>query len=242
MARAKHRGAGPKPNKNKITIGDGSIRDLAYWLMGGDVSVKRGRKNVSASQTREEIPYALRDARTRLDAKKYDSYYNPLTDYEGKYDAQTLADQRTKERLMAEREMEKRTETIPRDIYGRQVGEFDQPRSRMYDSPMYKGTGTAAGDRRALGPLREPTLQPRPTSPTSPQLNRNVPLMGRVPHRSPRKPLPPMQQIPDEDAWDAGAMSYMGGPVKKRKRKKYMGGGKIKKYAKGGGIRKPKYS
>jgi len=34
----------------------------------------------------------------------------------------------------------------------------------------------------------------------------------------------------------------MGGPVKRRKRKKYMGGGKMKKYAKGGGIRKPKYS
>jgi hypothetical protein len=35
---------------------------------------------------------------------------------------------------------------------------------------------------------------------------------------------------------------YGGGPVKRRKRKKYMGGGKMKKYAKGGGIRKPKYS
>ena len=35
---------------------------------------------------------------------------------------------------------------------------------------------------------------------------------------------------------------YGGGPVKKRKRKKYMGGGKMRKYAKGGGIRKAKYS
>jgi len=35
----------------------------------------------------------------------------------------------------------------------------------------------------------------------------------------------------------------MGGPVKKKKKKKRMGyGGKMKKYAKGGGIRKPKYS
>ena len=36
---------------------------------------------------------------------------------------------------------------------------------------------------------------------------------------------------------------YAGGKVPTRKKKrKYRGGGKIKKYAKGGGIRKPKYS
>ena len=38
-----------------------------------------------------------------------------------------------------------------------------------------------------------------------------------------------------------GAGFYMGGPVRKR-RKKRKSGGKVKKYAKGGGIRKPKYS
>jgi hypothetical protein len=34
---------------------------------------------------------------------------------------------------------------------------------------------------------------------------------------------------------------YGGGTVKKRKKRKYMGGGRVKKYAKGGGIRKAKY-
>ena len=263
MARAKHRGTGPKPNKNKVTIGDGSIRDLAYWLMGGDVSVKRGKHVVPTSDIKKavgkeewaykggegtftRVPTILSRAKT---GNIRDSYYNPLTDYEGKYDTQTIANQRANQRrkqeMMAERERVNRADPFPKNVYGERMGEFDQPRSRMYDSPMYRGTGTAAGDRRTFGSFREPTLRPRPAqlrpaSPTSPQLNRNVPLMGREPQRPPRKPLPPMQQIPDEDAW--GAMSYMGGPVKRRKRKKYMGGGKMRKYAKGGGIRKAKYS
>ena len=55
MARAKHRGTGPKPNKNKVTIGDGSIRDLAYWLMGGDVSVKRGKHVVPTSDIKKAV-------------------------------------------------------------------------------------------------------------------------------------------------------------------------------------------
>jgi len=241
MARAKHRGTGPKPNKNKITIGDGSIRDLAYWLMGGDVSVKRGGKKASSSTVREEfketIPTILSKARPGL----FDSYYDPLTDYEGKYDTQTMANQRANQRrkqeMMAERERVNIADPFPRNVYGERMGEFDQPRSRMYDSPMYRGTGTAAGDRRTFGSFREPTLrprpiQPRPASPTSPQLNRNVPLMGDRP--LPRKPVPQEEYPP--------TMAYMGGPVKRRKRKKYMGGGKMRKYAKGGGIRKPKYS
>tara|TARA_R100000322_G_scaffold129363_3_gene85571 strand:+ start:579 stop:1235 length:657 start_codon:yes stop_codon:yes gene_type:complete len=42
---------------------------------------------------------------------------------------------------------------------------------------------------------------------------------------------------------DTEGYFYMGGPVKKKKKKRKMGhGGKMKKYAKGGGIRKPNYS
>ena len=50
---------------------------------------------------------------------------------------------------------------------------------------------------------------------------------------------------PDTGGFEAGQAFYGGGKVhtKKKKKKSYMGGGKVRKmYAKGGGIRKPKYS
>jgi hypothetical protein len=54
----------------------------------------------------------------------------------------------------------------------------------------------------------------------------------------------PIQQRDKTFGDDFGAGFNMGGYVqpKKKKKKKKMYGGKMKKYAKGGGIRKPKYS
>ena len=236
MARAKHRGTGPKPNKNKITIGDGSIRDLAYWLIGGDVSVKRGGKKASSSTVREEfkktVPTILSKARPSL----FDSYYNPLTDYEGKYSPDE------KERQARDPIQKK-------------------PFIRPVDFRAYKPRGNHTLPEKPVQDRFNPT-QPRPASPTSTQLNRSVPLMGRGPQRPPTNPNIAREALRDRERslserfkrsvpadWQREqpeeyppTLAYMGGPVKRRKRKKYMGGGKMKKYAKGGGIRKPKYS
>jgi hypothetical protein len=249
MARAKHRGTGPKPNRNKITIGDGTIRDLAYWLIGGDVSVKRGGKKASSSTVREEfketIPHVLNYEKYKLPEKEIQrrvgarnipaSYYDPLTDYTGKYSPRSMA-------MLKQNQPERNVGyDWPKDVYGQPKGEFGREKSLFYKSPMYRGRETAAGDRRALGPLREPTLQPRPTSPTAPSLDRSVPLMGRG---LPPAPRSPRGQIPEGDQFfgdEYGAGASMGGPVKRRKKKTMRHGGKIKKYAKGGGIRRAKY-
>ena len=86
------------------------------------------------------------------------------------------------------------------------------------------------------GPPRPPLIGEGIKRPLHPQeremYNRNI-----NPQTSP--PIPAQDEF-FGDEWGSG--SALGGPVKKRKRKKYMGGGKMKKYAKGGGIRKPKYS
>ena len=150
--------------------------------------------------------------------------------------------------MMAGRERVNRADPFPRDVYGRRVGEFDQPRSRMYDSrvqrraPPPESVLGYSKDRFGPEQIHRPNpTQSKPISPTAPSLDRNVPLMGR---ELPPAPRSPRGQIPEGDQFfgdEYGAGASMGGPVKRRKKKAKGHGGKIKRYAKGGGIRRAKY-
>ena len=240
------RGTGPKRNPNKITIGDGSIRDLAYWLMGGDLPVKRGRKKVSAASVRNEtkkiIPTILKDSRTRADKEKYGPSYNPLTDYSGKYSPEQVEERNRIDQLTQNRER------IERD----RLASYEQaPLGEFYTgtgNPMYQSStsdSTGLNERMPMYGRRkatptQPMVNNRTTTPMPP--NRPVPLMS-----STTKPIKPIEDAyeGDPEFFGEGQVGFnMGGYVqpKKKKKKKKMYGGKMKKYAKGGGIRKPKYS
>tara|TARA_R110002110_G_scaffold263503_1_gene479213 strand:- start:420 stop:1193 length:774 start_codon:yes stop_codon:yes gene_type:complete len=87
-----------------------------------------------------------------------------------------------------------------------------------------------------------------PTSPTDPE---RIPMPAPIERDEDRAPPINVKEIyrnmkevnPDTGGFEAGQAFYGGGKVHtKKKRKKKMYGGKMKKYAKGGGIRKPKYS
>tara|TARA_R100001369_G_C3283253_1_gene162452 strand:+ start:231 stop:995 length:765 start_codon:yes stop_codon:yes gene_type:complete len=89
-----------------------------------------------------------------------------------------------------------------------------------------------------------------PTNPTNPErISRPDPIemdRNRVPPMNINDMYKNMKEIdPDTGGFEAGQAFYNGGKVhtKKKKKKGYMGGGKVRKmYAKGGGIRKAKYS
>jgi hypothetical protein len=230
------RGTGPSAQKNKlkkITIGDGSVRDLVYWMMGGDVTVKRGNKKVSAASIRSEaksiVPTVLKRARQDRDAKQYGPAYNILTDYKGTYS--------TGENF-ANREAPVSTGSV-----------LNRPTP---DSPISIGTisnraspdaaiSTGSVYQQSKPPVPMMNVRSQPVQRT----DSPVPLINTT--KKPRGPRGPLRSDPDmmfnDEVFGAGVGFYMGGPVKKKKKKKRMGyGGKMKKYAKGGGIRKPKYS
>ena len=223
MAKSERLKGSRSPAPPKITIGDGSVRDLAYWLMGGDVTVKRGKKKANSNTVREEfretIPTILKEysgkyspemtemrSKIRSNTERYGPAYNPLTDYTGKYSP------------------------------SRNDNLSPYTSSRINRS-------ISQGPRPSYGPVQ------------------SVPLME--PNYERRKAIPDQKvedfgglyQNPDAYAGDpefdydimmtppGGGMAY-GGMVSapKKRKKKRMYGGKMKKYAKGGGIRKPKYS
>lgn len=227
MAKSERIKGNRSPAPPKITIGDGSIRDLAYWLMGGDVSTKRGRKKVSSSEVRAEVTSL---ARAQMEGN---SPYVP--------------DYAAREKAFDETVQRNRSEPDQREFSPRG---YSNPYANKVSPP----------DRRAMYGRAAPQAQPvidNPFTPVSP--DRPRPLMNQYQN-------PKIQQEGEfgknSDAYSGdpefgydykiendimmtppGAMAY-GGMVttpKKRKKKK-MYGGKMKKYAKGGGIRKPKYS
>ena len=226
MAKSERLKGSRSPAPSKITIGDGSIRDLAYWLMGGDVSVKKGRKKVSSDSVREEtkniIPTILKESKVRRDEDKYGPAYNPLTDYSGKYSQGQMAEPDQRE-----------YESSPRGYSNPYANKVSPPDRRA----MY---GRAA-------PQASQPIMDNPFTPVSP--DRPRPLMNQ--YKNPRiqqeGEFGPSPEQPRDEAFgdDFGAGFNMGGyvqPKKKKKKKKMMYGGKMKKYAKGGGIRKAKYS
>tara|TARA_R110000796_G_scaffold3584_3_gene13888 strand:- start:217 stop:891 length:675 start_codon:yes stop_codon:yes gene_type:complete len=217
------RGTGPsnaKNQPNKITIGDGSIRDLAYWLMGGDVSTKRGKKKVSSNEVRAEVTSL---ARAQMEGN---SPYVP--------------DYAAREKAFDETVQRNRSEPDQRE-YG--------PSPRGYSNPY--ANKVSPPDRRAMygraAPQATQPIMDNPFTPVSP--DRPRPLMNQ--YKNPRiqqeGEFGPSPEQPRDEAFgdDFGAGFNMGGyvqPKKKKKKKKMMYGGKMKKYAKGGGIRKAKYS
>ena len=248
------RGTGPsnaKNQPNKITIGDGSVRDLAYWLMGGNVSVKRGRKKVSSDSVREEtksiIPTILKESRVRKDKKQYGPAYNTLTDYSGKYSPEQVEERNQIASLNSNAEKERRLNAASYEQAP--LGEFYTGTG----NPMVKeGLSRSAEKMPMYGRRRPENTQPmmgNPRNPVSP--DRPRPLMNQ--YKNPRiqqqGEFGPSPETYDPEAdmmmTPPGAMAYGGivtTPKKKKKKKKMMYGGKMKKYAKGGGIRKAKYS
>jgi hypothetical protein len=259
MAKSERIKGSRSPAPPKITIGDGSVRDLAYWLMGGNVSVKRGRKKVSSDSVREEtksiIPTLLKESRVREDKEQYGPAYNPLTDYSGKYSPKQVEERIQIASLNSNAEKQRRLNAASYEQAP--LGEFYTGTG----NPMVKeGLGRSTEKKPMYGRRRPENTQPmlgNPRNPVSP--DRPRPLMNQYQN-------PKIQQEGEfgknSDAYSGdpefgydykiendimmtppGAMAY-GGMVttpKKRKKKK-MYGGKMKKYAKGGGIRKPKYS
>ena len=219
MAKSERLKGSRSPAPPKITIGDGSIRDLAYWLMGGDVSTKRGKKKVSSSEVRAEVTSL---ARAQMEGN---SPYVP--------------DYAAREKAFDETVQRNRSEPDQRE-YG--------PSPRGYSNPY--ANKVSPPDRRAMYGRATPQAQPvidNPFTPVSP--DRPRPLMNQ--YKNPRiqqeGEFGPSPEQPRDETFgdDFGAGFNMGGyvqPKKKKKKKKMMYGGKMKKYAKGGGVRKPKYS
>jgi len=86
-----------------------------------------------------------------------------------------------------------------------------------------------------------------PSSPTMPDRSKPIsmpPMPDRIEGPPPRPVnLRSIKEVsPDTGGFEPGMSFYGGGKVHSKKKKKKMYGGKMKKYAKGGGIRKPKYS
>jgi len=239
MARkpAQHRGTGPSSAKNqpkKITIGDGSIRDLVYFLMGGDVATKSGRKKVSSGDVRNEVQSLV-----RAQMQGNSPFVPDYTAREAEFD----------------RVVNRNRSMVSQPVVR---GEADIDRSK---SP-YTGT-------RGYSNPEGQRLVDRPNRSYSSPTAQNVPLMKAnydrrrmmfnqardTQYENPIGPSMTEQPIPDAYNDGGGDPNYslgvdtegyfnMGGYVqpKKKKKKKKMYGGKMKKYAKGGGIRKPKYS
>jgi len=209
------------PQPKKITIGDGSIRDLVYFLMGGDVTTKKGRKKVASSDVRNEVQSLVRAQ------MQGNSPFTP--DY---------AAREAKFNEVVERN---RSKNLQRDH-----SPYTRPK------PIVR---SEAGERRPYG-----VLSSRPQQDTPNYIDREARFNEVVPRN--RQPVPLMDKeytthptilkegeygnvdayAGDPEFFGPGEVGfYKGGPVRKR-RKKRKYGGKMKKYAKGGGIRKPTYS
>jgi len=237
MARkpAQHRGTGPSNAKNqpkKITIGDGSIRDLAYWLMGGDVSTKQGKKKVSSSKVRAEA-YSL--ARAQMQGN---SPYVP------DYAAREAEFDRVVQRNRSDPKPEA---TLP--LAPNQNSPYTGVRGYS-NTDGQRGMGMNRPNDAYASPVKQnvPLMQPN--------YDRRRMLFDQAKDTRYEKPIGPNRAEPDLSAYEDGGGDpeffgegqvgfNMGGyvqPKKKKKKKKMMYGGKMKKYAKGGGVRKPKYS
>jgi len=269
MARAKHRGTGPSKKtstRKKLTIGDGSIRDLAYWLTGGDVSVKWGKNTTSGDRLRMKVMRLGKDRMpvTPVDRKNFGAY-NIMEDYTGKYEdglgppitSMPSVDPNRKPATFGETSMSERQRGEP--YTGSRVSKDAGRGRRAYKGEWgdvgRRGTATLMpggyGQRRRIT-SPEPQSYPPSLMPSSPSAKLGSPSMLKRPvHPAVREMLnkginpmtaPPIPERDEVFGDEYGAGFYTGGPVKKRKRKKYMGGGKMRKYAKGGGIRKAKYS
>jgi hypothetical protein len=258
------RGTGPKRNPNKITIGDGSIRDLAYWLMGGDVTVKRGKKTVSSSEAREEM-----STYTQFGNRSIKDAYNPLKDYKGKYKPR----EESTPSMLSQDIGEGRASGVnpqnignrfnPNPMYSRVSNQNPELNRQTYERPKYGPPSTYRSPSRAR--VNIPRAYSGNQTPIStnnmvapPSINMPDKIISRDNMNRPIYPearaimeekgtfpsTNPIQQRDKTFGDDFGAGFNMGGYVqpKKKKKKKKMYGGKMKKYAKGGGIRKPKYS
>ena len=216
MAKAQHRGTGPSSAKNqprKITIGDGSIRDLVYFLMGGDVTTKKGRKKVASSDVRNEVQSLVRAQ------MQENSPFTP--DY--------AAREREFNRVVQRNRTPSPPPQEPQEV-------FNQKGLRGYSNPNI--------------PIQKKAERPAIPLSVINEMNRSENVMDKRYTNNPA--ILREGEYGDVDAYagdpefdimmtpPGGGMAY-GGPVRKR-RKKRKYGGKMKKYAKGGGIRKPTYS
>jgi hypothetical protein len=244
----------PKP-RTQITIGDGSIRDLAYWLMGGDVTVKRGKTTIDGSKVRGEVAEHIKFG----ERNRQDSAYNIKTDYKGKYSRSRDDSSVTPVGLDTDRVSRKPVLDYPVStgaIYetggSLQRANMSDPASvgSIYESaPPPNPISIRTPPQAVAKPVRLVNTMRKPVKPRKPLIHPSM-----RPYKEAVTPYnidnPNVQALrgdptPRDETFgdDFGAGFYMGGPVKKKKKKKRMGyGGKMKKYAKGGGIRKPKYS
>ena len=237
------RGTGPsnaKNQPNKITIGDGSIRDLAYWLMGGDVSTKQGKKKVSSKQVRAEVTSL---ARAQMQGN---SPYVP------DYAAREAEFDRVVQRNRSVPRAEPVTALAPN-----QNSPYTGVRGYS-NTDGQRGMGMNSPNTAYASPVKQnvPLMQPN--------YDRRKMLFDQAKDTQYQNPIGPDRASPGayndgggdpEFGYDiegdimmtppGGGMAYGGivtTPKKKKKKKKMMYGGKMKKYAKGGGIRKAKYS
>jgi hypothetical protein len=225
------RGTGPSSKKNqprKITIGDGSISDLIKFLVGEDLPIKRGNQVVSKETIEKEIPkvldvgsYKLPQAEIdRRVASKgpYPEAYNIKSDYKGTY---SPASMKAKAEKAEAEKIESAGGYFPKNVSGDRMGEF-QGAAPFSAQRVY-------GNRR-YDPMPRRNAQAYPIVPQKQEpVNEN------------KFNVKPVDQSTGGYTEGMGMMS-MGGYVRPKKKKKKTYGGKIKKYAKGGGIRKPKYS
>ena len=225
MARkpAQHRGTGPSSAKNqprKITIGDGSIRDLVYFLMGGDVDTKRGRKKVSSGDVRNEVQSLVR-AQMQGNSPFVPDYAAREAEFDRVVNRnRSMASQPV---VREEANIESAVDYFPTNVSGKRMGEFEGAvpllsqrvyGNRRYDPIPRRNTQIYPIVERKQEPVNENKFNIRPVDQNTGGYTEGMGMMN------------------------------MGGYVqpKKKKKKKKMYGGKMKKYAKGGGIRKPKYS
>ena len=127
MARkpAQHRGTGPSSAKNqprKITIGDGSIRDLVYFLMGGDVDTKRGRKKVSSGDVRNEVQSLVR-AQMQGNSPFVPDYAAREAEFDRVVNRnRSMASQPV---VREEANIESAVDYFPTNVSGKRMGEFE---------------------------------------------------------------------------------------------------------------------
>tara|TARA_R100001163_G_scaffold65308_1_gene62038 strand:- start:84 stop:764 length:681 start_codon:yes stop_codon:yes gene_type:complete len=224
------RGTGPKRNPNKITIGDGSISDLIKFLVGEDLPIKRGNQVVSKETIEKEIPKVLDVESYKLPQAEidrrvasrgpYPEAYNIKTDYKGTY---SPANMRARAQRAEAEKVDSAGGYFPTNVSGKRMGEFEGAvpllsqrvyGNRRYDPMPRRNTQTYPIVERKQEPVNENKFNIRPVDQSTGGYTEGMGMMN------------------------------MGGYVqpKKKKKKKKMYGGKMKKYAKGGGIRKPKYS
>lgn len=243
MAKSERLKGNRSPAPSKITIGDGSIRDLAYWLMGGDVSTKQGKKKVSSKQVRAEVTslaraqmqgnspyvpdYAAREAEFDRVVQRNRSaprpepvtalppnQNSPYTGVRGYSNTDGQRDMGMNRPSTAYASPVKQNVPLMQPNYDRRKMLFNQAKDTQYQNP--------------IGPNKADRISPGAYDDGGGDPEFGYDIEGDI-----------MMTPP------GGGMAYGGmvtTPKKKKKKKKMMYGGKMKKYAKGGGVRKPKYS